>query len=295
MKSIALVLTLLITASAAAEPLEDAIDTLAREISSSAKEQKKRKIAVLPFDEAKGKESVLSTYVPETLVTNLFRLGRYEIVERQMLDKVIAEVRKQHKEGAFDPKTAAEVGRIAGVEAIVSGTITDFPDYVGINCRIIDTTTATVFGAANTTITKDSNLRGTIKEVPMAGAKLPATIAQDDRPMYQGPYARVEVESAQRRGDTITLSLLVHSRHSEPRTFWANVLYLLDENGDRWSCRFANGSTGESFELHPRTRRKLALTCRAGENDGGTRFTLLAEHGDIESIEGIAPASGAKK
>ena len=62
--------------------LEDAIATLAQKISSSAQEQKKRKIAVLPFDEAEGRKTVLATYIPETLVTNLFQLGRFEIVER---------------------------------------------------------------------------------------------------------------------------------------------------------------------------------------------------------------------
>ncbi|HEY0142116.1 MAG TPA: FlgO family outer membrane protein [Thermoanaerobaculia bacterium] len=287
MRTLALMLTLLLTCSAAAEPLEDAIDTLAREISSSVKEQKKRKIAILPFDEAKGKESVLSTYVPETLVTNLFRLGRFEIVERQMLDKVIAEVRQQRREGAFDPKTAAEVGRIAGVEAIVTGTITDFPTYVGINCRIIDTTTATVFGAANTTIAKDANLRGTIKEVAMAGAKLPA-ITPDERPSFSNAYIHVEVESAERKGDVVTLTLNAQSRSSKPYSLWMSNISMLDENGENWGCKFDSGNDSVSFELHPRTRQRLRASCRPATDNSGTRFTLLTEHGGV-SIEDIVP------
>lgn len=285
MRVVAILLSTLFVLPAAAETLEDAIATLAKKISTSAQEQKKRKIAVLPFDEAAGRKTVLATYIPETLVTNLFQLGRYEIVERQLLDKVIDELKRQNSEGAFDPETAAKVGQIAGVEAIVTGTITEFPDYIGINCRIIDTTTATVFGAAGTRFAKDENLRAMLKGVTPD----PPKPQNSERPSYTNHRFRIEIESAEWKGNAVSLSILVESRSSDAFYFGTGLISMLDDNGDGWGCTFDNGSDTASFELHPRTRRKLRASCRPNGDANGTTFTLLGAGGDLRAIEDIVP------
>ncbi|HYR27809.1 MAG TPA: FlgO family outer membrane protein [Thermoanaerobaculia bacterium] len=284
---------LALSGTAGAETLEDAIATLAQKISSSAQEQKKRKIAVLPFDEAEGRKTVLATYVPETLVTNLFQLGRYEIVERQLLEKVIGELRMQNREGAFDPKTAAQVGQIAGVEAIVTGTITEFPEYIAINCRIIDTTTATVFGAAATKFAKDANLKALMKGgggAATAEQDADSQKAQTERPSFTSNHVRVEVTTAERRASSVVLSLTVESRNPEPYYFGTGSVYMLDDEGERWGCVFDDGYDSASFQLHPRTRRKLRLTCRPGGDAHGKTFTLIGAGGNLGSIEDIVPA-----
>jgi TolB-like protein len=289
MRVAAILLSILLAFSAAAETLEDAIATLAKKISSSAEEQKKRKIAVLPFDEAAGRKTVLATYIPETLVTNLFQLGRYEIVERQLLDKVIGELKKQNREGAFDPKTAAKVGQIAGVEAIVTGTITEFPDYIGINCRIIDTTTASVFGAAGARFAKDANLRAMLAGETQADPPKQAGSPKSERPSYTNQRARIEIESAERKANVVSLSIVVESRSSDEFYFGTGAVSMLDDNGDRWGCTFEDGYDVASFELHPRTRHKLHLSCRPNGDANGTTFTLLGAGGDLRAIEDIVP------
>jgi curli biogenesis system outer membrane secretion channel CsgG len=137
--------------------LGDGIKDLATQITSSAAKQEKQRIAVLPFHELDGPPTVLGTYLAEELVTNLFQLGNFKIVERQLLDKVMGEL-KIEQSGAIDPKTAKEIGRIAAVDAIVTGSLTDLEGYVAVNCRLIDTTTGEVFGAAQTKISKDEDV-----------------------------------------------------------------------------------------------------------------------------------------
>src|SRR5438045_2400822 len=66
---------------------------LSDQISASAVKEQKRKIGVIPFSELDGKATVLGAFLAEELTTKLFTAGGFEIVERQMLNKVMAELR----------------------------------------------------------------------------------------------------------------------------------------------------------------------------------------------------------
>lgn len=169
MKIVILASVLLNVVSLDAQPLDLGIKELASQISTSAAKQEKKRIAVLPFRELDGQPTVLGTYLAEALVTNLFQLGNFKIVERQMLDKVLGELKIQQT-GAIDPSTAKEIGRITAVDAIVTGSITELGNHIAVNCRLIDTTTGEVFGAAQTRITKDEDVveisRATVNAVP---------------------------------------------------------------------------------------------------------------------------------
>ena len=54
---------------------------------------------------------------------------------------------------------------MAGVDAIVTGTITELGSYVAINCRMIETETGEIFAAAKAKIKKDKNIIRIMKEV----------------------------------------------------------------------------------------------------------------------------------
>jgi hypothetical protein len=75
-----------------------------------------------------------------------------------MLDKVIEEA-KLASTGLVDPATAARIGELAGVDGVVTGTLVDMQSSVAVNCRVIDVTTARVFGVADSRIVKDDDLR----------------------------------------------------------------------------------------------------------------------------------------
>jgi len=165
MKTPMLLLALLLAAPMTAQQkLSDGIKELATQISATATRQDKQKIAVLPFRELEGQSTVLGTYLSEELVTSLFQLGNFRIVERQLLDKLLGEL-KIEQTGAIDPRTAKEIGRIAGVDAIVTGSITDLESSIGVNCRVIDTATGEVFGAAKTRIIKDDDVTKIMRTV----------------------------------------------------------------------------------------------------------------------------------
>ena len=171
-RTLAIALVILAAEAAYAQKvIGDAAKELANQISAAAAKQGKHKIAVIPFRELDGRTTVLGTYLAEELVTDLFSTGGLDIVERSMLDKVMSEL-KFSQSGAIDPESAQHVGKIVGVEAIVTGSITDLQSYVGVNCRLINTESGRIFGAAQTKIVKDADLQK-ILEKPMSESRAP--------------------------------------------------------------------------------------------------------------------------
>ncbi|MCK4359213.1 MAG: hypothetical protein KAW92_10830 [Candidatus Cloacimonetes bacterium] len=138
--------------------LDNSLSDLTTQITNSITEDGKKKIAVIEFSDLEGNVTQFGKYLAEELITRLFRTKKFEVVERQLLNKIISE-QKLSITGMIDPNSAKELGRILGVDAIVSGTITDFVTDLKVNARIISTETGKVFGVAATNIVKDDNVR----------------------------------------------------------------------------------------------------------------------------------------
>src|SRR5207248_9888286 len=63
--------------------------------------------------------------ITDLVVTDLVKSGIYSVIERKALDKVLAEQNFSNSDRA-DPNSAAKLARILGVDAIVTGSITQF-------------------------------------------------------------------------------------------------------------------------------------------------------------------------
>jgi curli biogenesis system outer membrane secretion channel CsgG len=96
--------------------------------------QNKKRVAVLDFDYATVRSTVASIFGTETdvgkgiadlMVTRLVNDGVYSVIERKALDKIINEQNFSNSDRA-NPDTAAKIGRILGVDAIIVGSITQF-------------------------------------------------------------------------------------------------------------------------------------------------------------------------
>jgi curli biogenesis system outer membrane secretion channel CsgG len=102
-------------------------------VSLAAQEQSlRRRVAVMPFDYTPVNQEAADLLSPETdfgkglaaiLVTELVENGTYVVLEREQLDRVLAEQDLQQS-GRVDPATAVRVGQMLGAEAIVVGTVT---------------------------------------------------------------------------------------------------------------------------------------------------------------------------
>lgn len=156
-------------------------------ISFSSQAQQKKRIAILDFDYATvysdvgyifGSNVDVGKGIADLLVTKLVQGGQYSIIERKQLDKIIAE-QNLGASGRVDEATAARIGKILGVDALILGSIHTFgrddksrgtgggvsvpvPVFggvkigskkakaiVGINFRLVATDTAEIFSAGD--------------------------------------------------------------------------------------------------------------------------------------------------
>ena len=136
------------------DTLEQRLDTLARKISDNLTENQKRTIAVVEFSDLKGNVTNLGRFLSEELITRLYETKKFKVIERQQLNKIIAE-QKLSLTGVVDPASAQKLGRVLGVDSIVFGSVSDLVKTLRINARLIGTETGEVFAAASIEIVKD--------------------------------------------------------------------------------------------------------------------------------------------
>lgn len=161
----------LLTVSASAEPLEK----LAKKLGSGMREQKVTKTAVLAFQYHDGAVSSGSELVQERLTTYLAENGKVQVIERNLIKKLLDE-RKLEMSGAIDPKTTKELGKILGVSVVVIGTLNDLKNNeTEVNARAVDTESGRIIAAGKTEIERtwtDAPVKpGATAQTPPSGGK----------------------------------------------------------------------------------------------------------------------------
>lgn len=156
----------LILCLALAAPALDAQDSTAPAAPSP-----RRRVAVLDFDYATvhsnvagimGSDVDIGKGIAIMLVSELARNGTYTVMERAQLDRILNEQNFQQDSRA-DASTAAKLGRLLGVDAIIIGSITQFQREdkninlgmrretkatVAIDARIVQIGTGEILGVA---------------------------------------------------------------------------------------------------------------------------------------------------
>jgi curli biogenesis system outer membrane secretion channel CsgG len=146
--------------------------------------QQKKRVAVLNFDYATVQPSVAAIFgtdldvgkgISGLLLQKLVQDGKYSLIERNAIDKILGEQNLANS-NRVDSSTAAKIGKILGVDAVIMGSITQFgrddkntalggglrfgigvvgkhnvKAVVGITARLVDTTTAEILAAVTGT------------------------------------------------------------------------------------------------------------------------------------------------
>jgi TolB-like protein len=127
---------------------------------------KKTKIAVLDFqmqgEQTNSKD--MGKIVAEWLITGLVETGRFDVIERRLLEKLLEE-QKLGVTGAIDPNSAAQLGKILGVKIIVSGTVTSLEGYTEINARLINVDSASIIAAEKVRAGSAEKLRDLVNKI----------------------------------------------------------------------------------------------------------------------------------
>jgi curli biogenesis system outer membrane secretion channel CsgG len=158
--------------------------------------QQKKRVAVLNFDYATVQTWVAGIFgtnvdvgkgISDLLVQQLVTDGKYSLIERNAIDKILNEQNFANSD-RVDSTTAAKIGKILGVDAVIMGSVTQFgrddqnktygggvstlnkfgigglqkreaKAVVGITARMVDTTTGEILAAV--TGTGESARKGT--------------------------------------------------------------------------------------------------------------------------------------
>jgi curli biogenesis system outer membrane secretion channel CsgG len=94
----------------------------------------RKRVAVMNFDYSTVQSSVAAIFgtnadigkgIADLMVERLVNSGKYRVIERKQLDKILAEQNFSNSD-RVDATTAAKIGRVLGVDVIIMGSITQF-------------------------------------------------------------------------------------------------------------------------------------------------------------------------
>ena len=93
-------------------------------------------IAVLELEQ-KGLTKQEAEILTDRLITKLISIGKYQVVERNNMDKILKEQKFQNS-GCTDSECAVEIGQLLNTDFIVIGSVGKFGSTYSIDSRLID-------------------------------------------------------------------------------------------------------------------------------------------------------------
>jgi curli biogenesis system outer membrane secretion channel CsgG len=144
---------------ARAQDMDTALTKLTEDLAGKVKANGNKKIAVLDFTDLQGGSSELGKYISEQLTVDFVMTKRdFAVLDRANLKSILAE-HKLTATGLVDPENAKQLGKFAGVDALIIGNIIPIGTNINLTAKIITTETAEVVGAAKTKFMSDDTVQ----------------------------------------------------------------------------------------------------------------------------------------
>lgn len=253
----------------------DPYENLSERIAAVAKRTGLMRIAILPLKPINDRSRQSGLILSERLVSKMAGLKGIEVVERTLLEKVLQE-QKLGSSGVLNQDEAKEVGRILGVDALVTGTYTPLKsDRLEVHTRLIDAESARILGVAEAQVKKewkdDSFAIGEQWNIeapdlgefpaPLVKAFPDARMPLDRDAFRDAPRNEGACDGWEERVDKLQESIL-----EDKARFWASR--LLDPNFDRRSITRNPGSEIRNMSLRSRFYERTKELYNATYRDG---------------------------
>ncbi|OQX96657.1 hypothetical protein B6I21_00275 [candidate division KSB1 bacterium 4572_119] len=117
-------------------------------------------VAVFNFEEnsARSENMGIGQTLSEMMVTALIQDGKFTVMERVQLEKVLQE-QSLSQSGIIDTETAIKVGRLAGLEAVILGSVSVLKSSIEADARLIEIETGKALAAASSSVKNIDNIR----------------------------------------------------------------------------------------------------------------------------------------
>lgn len=135
-----------------ADAINDAARSLARQIvAGTPAASRVRRIAILPLTDTTGRAGALAGTLRDALRTEIFRLGNYEIVADNDMDRALRQINidlKLEKRDYIDRSTFRKMGALLSADALVDGRITDSVTQLRVSLEMISIETGQLANVA---------------------------------------------------------------------------------------------------------------------------------------------------
>ncbi len=140
--------------SASAFGYEKEIKDLSAAMAEKIAGKGKQTVAVVDFNDLEGNVTQLDRFIAEEFSVALAGAGKgFKVIDRTHLKAIIKE-NKLSATGLIDSATIKRLGKIVGVDALVTGTLTPFGDNMHLAVNILDKETAEIIDAITGDIAK---------------------------------------------------------------------------------------------------------------------------------------------
>jgi TolB-like protein len=144
---------------ARAQDIDSELTKLTEDLAGKIKANGNKKVTVLDFTDLQGAASELGKYIAEQLTVDFVMTKRdFAVLDRANLKSILAE-HKLTATGLVDPENAKQLGKFAGVDALVIGNIIPIGTNINLTVKIITTETAEVVGAAKAKFKSDDTVQ----------------------------------------------------------------------------------------------------------------------------------------
>ncbi len=253
------VLAALLLGAVPAAAYEKEIDELAAAMTARLATVNKSAVAVVDFTDLEGNVTQLGRFLAEELSAALVGAGSgFELVDRTHLKSILQE-HKLAATGIIDPATARRLGEIAGVDALVTGTLTPFGDSVRVAAKVLDTETAKVLSAERINIAKTQAIAELLATgipltspsgpAPPPPVALPKPSAEQQR--YVGGKFEYVLEGCRDSGSNVVCRMTV-TNTGQDAELWINddATKLFDNYGREYkSSQFQLGDKQSSTQV----------------------------------------------
>jgi TolB-like protein len=267
-----------------AQDLRPAANALAEKITASGR----KKVAVVDFTDLQGNVTQLGRFIAEELSIALAEDAKqFAVIDRTSI-RVILQEHKLASQGLIDPETARKLGQIAGVDVLVSGTLTPLGDSVHVGLKALDAESAQVIVGLTVEIPRTSAVNNLLGSAPDPSTSDPQAV-QGLSDFRLGDFeltlsCRKNVgtgDGGQDLSDQVLCSGAITNKASQTEDFAiSNKTYLVDNTGHQAPINWESVGDDEkhpcctTHSLEPGLPLKFWFDSR-GYSDGVTAVTVI--------------------
>lgn len=205
------------------------------------------KVAVVDFLDLEGKVTLLGRFLAEEMSNALMQQqSALVVIDRNHLGRILEE-QKLSVTGLVNPSEARHVGRIAGVQAFVFGTLTPLGDEVRLTVKVIDSDRAHLVATGETRIARVGTIDlllqqglGTASEASSAShagsVARPAVAAGSAQVLSQEQKRFLfELQRCELSGQTAECILHIRNDGKERVLSIGEESVLFDDNGNKYT------------------------------------------------------------